>query len=163
MSAIIQKADLYGSLSVSELEAFEEMLGVQLPEEYRAFLQQTNGGVPEPNAFFVEGEDGRFETLVACFFALHHRDWDDSTPEGVLGFPLQEALKDFRRDLPDNRDMLPIGADVSGSYVCLCYMGAKRGQILFYDHDYEALYPLAASLRAFLDSLQPYSELPAEE
>lgn len=145
-------ANQFGPLTESRLTTFESELGSALPDEYRAFLLRFNGGVPDREAFDVPGEEGG-ERPFHCFFALHDGPWDDSTPEGSQGFPLQAALADFRAD-GGSADVLPIGKDWSGSYVCVGLAGANRGRVLYWDHEMEQLVPLAGTLAEFLAGLR---------
>lgn len=152
MGEAIRDANRFGPLSAERIVAFERELGAMLPDEFRAFLLRHNGGVPNREAFEVPGENGG-ERPFHCFFALHDCPWDDSTPEGSQGFPLQEALADFRAD-GGPADVLPVGKDWSGSYVCVGLAGADRGRVLYYDHEMEQLVPLADTLAAFLAVLR---------
>jgi hypothetical protein len=152
MDEAIRGANRFGPLTEGRLLAFESELGAVLPDEYRAFLLSHNGGVPEREVFDVPGEDGG-ERPFHCFFALHDGPWDDSTSEGSEGFPLQAALADFRAD-GGPADVLPVGKDWSGSYVCVDLAGAGRGRVLYCDHDMERLVPLAGSLSEFLAGLR---------
>jgi hypothetical protein len=152
MSVAIRDANRFGPLTEERMAAFEGELGALLPDEYRAFLLRHNGGVPDREAFNVPGEDGG-ERPFHCFLPLHDGPWDDSTPEGSQGFPLQAALADFRGEV-GREDVLPVGKDWSGSYVCIGLVGEDRGRVLYYDHEREQLVPLAASLSAFLAGLR---------
>jgi hypothetical protein len=148
----IRDSGRFGPLTEGRLAAFEAEVGAALPDEFRAFLLRHNGGVPDREAFDVPGEDGG-ERPFHCFFALHDGPWDDSTSEGSQGFPLQAALADFRGE-GGPHDVLPIGKDWSGSYVCIGLAGTDRGRVLYYDHEMERLVPLADSLSAFLAGLR---------
>ncbi|GIX05004.1 MAG: hypothetical protein KatS3mg114_0873 [Planctomycetaceae bacterium] len=152
MSLEIRDANRYGPLSAERVATFERELGTTLPDEYRVFLLRHNGGVPDRETFDVPGEDGG-ERPFHCFFALHDGPWDDSTAEGSQGFPLQAAFADYRVD-GGPADVLPIGKDWSGSYVCVGLAGADRGRVLYWDHDMEQLVPLADTLAAFLAGLR---------
>lgn len=152
MSVSITNANQFGPLNEERLVRFERDLGMALPEEYRTFLLRYNGGIPDREEFDVPGEDGG-ERPFHCFFALHDGPWDDSTSEGSVGFPLQAALADFRSE-GGQKDVLPVGKDWSGSYVCIGLAGYERGRILYYDHDMEELLPLADSLSTFLTGLR---------
>jgi hypothetical protein len=152
MGEAIRDANRFGPLTEDRLAAFESELGTTLPDEYRAFLLRHNGGVPEQETFDVPGEDGG-ERPFHCFFALHDNPWDDSTPEGSQGFPLQAALADFRTD-GGPADVLPVGKDWNGSYVCVGLTGADRGRVLYWDHEMEQLVPLANTLAEFLAGLR---------
>ncbi|MDY3558383.1 SMI1/KNR4 family protein [Gemmata sp. JC673] len=152
MGEAIRDANRFGPLTEARLAAFESELGAALPDEFRALLLQHNGGVPDRETFDVPGADGG-ERPFHCFFALHDGPWDDSTPEGSQGFPLQEALADFRAD-GGPADVLPVGKDWSGSYVCVGLVGADCGRVLYYDHEMEQLVPLADTLAAFVAGLR---------
>ena len=166
MSATILRSNIYGPLTVEMLEDFERELKAQLPDDYRAFLLQHNGGTPQPACFLapddpLEGDASpQSEREVVCFFALHHNAWDDSTEEGSLAFPLQEAWRDLAAEQPES-NLLPIGKDWSGNYICLKYAGQERGQVLFYDHEYEVATSLADTFEVFLVGLQPCGQVGA--
>jgi len=163
----INRSNHYGPLSPETLHDLEENSGVELPGEYRQFLLEHNGGVPEPCWFVVPGDDEfdgdegeEVERPFACFFALHDRPWSDDTPEGALGFPLQAAWSDFE-DTVLMSNVVPIGKDQSGSYVCIAHQGPERGQVFYFDHDYDTLRPLAADFPSFLAALHEH-EVEAE-
>lgn len=152
MSEAIRDTNRFGPLSAERVAEFERELGATLPDEFRAFLLQYNGGIPYRETFDVPGEDGG-ERQFHRFFALHDGSWDDSTPEGSQGFPLQAALADFRADGGPS-DVLPVGKDWSGSYVCVRLAGVDRGRVLYWDHEMEQLVPLADTLASFLADLR---------
>ncbi|HEY1068696.1 MAG TPA: SMI1/KNR4 family protein [Pirellulales bacterium] len=152
MSDAIRDANRFGAASSERIAAFERDLGTKLPDEYREFLLRYNGGVPERETFDVPGEDGG-ERPFQCFFALHDGPWDDSTSEGSQGFPLQAARTDFRSE-GGRADVLPIGKDWSGSYVCIGLAGSDLGKVLYYDHEMEQLLPLADTLADFIAGLR---------
>lgn len=53
-----------------QIARFEQFLGIQLPQGYRVFLQETNGGHPEPCAFPVQNSARDTHVLVAWLFGL---------------------------------------------------------------------------------------------
>jgi hypothetical protein len=152
MDEAVRDMNRFGLLSEERLRVFESQLGCRLPDEYREFLLRYNGCIPIHENFDVPGEDGG-ERPLHCFFALHDQPWDGSTPEGSQGFPLQAALADFRDD-GGPADVLPVGKDWSGSYVCVGLGGAERGQVLYWDHEMVQLVPLADTLTEFLSGLR---------
>lgn len=153
---LIQRSNFYGSLASERLAAMERTLGAELPASYRQFLLEHNGGIPDPNCFIVPGDedfDGETsERQMACFFAIHDQKWNDNTPEGSLAYPLQEAWQNFQTEVPESQ-VIPIGKDWNGSYICLGYVGQKQGQVFFYDHDYDTLRPLATDFPSFIEAL----------
>jgi cell wall assembly regulator SMI1 len=163
MDTAILRSNAFGPLAEEELAVFEHELKAHLPQEYRDFLLLHNGGTPQPACFLaaedpLEGEElPMSEREVVCFFALHRNPWDDSTEEGSLAFPLQAAWRDLEAENPGS-SLLPIGKDWSGNTICLSYAPEQAGRILFYDHEYEVVTPLASSFDAFLSALKPCLE-----
>ena len=96
----------------------ERELGVRLPDDYRSFLFQFNGGQPTPDAFrFKGGSDG---SLVNIFFGINHPDQQHD---------LVRVWRDNRRVL--SADLLPIGYDAGGSLILLGIGGKRRGRVFF--------------------------------
>jgi cell wall assembly regulator SMI1 len=141
--------------AVRDLEAD---LGVALPDDYRAFLLEVNGGQPKTHATFPLG---RSRSTLNSLHSLN--DPDDL-------FNLAEANATLRlgRELP--ADLLAIGADDGGAAICLCIRGEHRGEVWYFDtidprpeganprvlwHDRRDLRKLADSFRAFVASLTP--------
>ncbi len=153
MEVIFHHSNEYGSLSEQRLLELEKQIGYHLPEDYRRFLLAHNGGVPEPNAFFVESIGN---TSVEVFFGIH---------EGPEYAQMLPALPSYRERLPSA--MLPIGRDEIGNVLCISLSREDRGNIylgelhrqLHSDHpfDKDVLYRLADNFSAFLNSLQPAS------
>ncbi len=120
--------------SKNEIEAFEKVLGVRLPDEYRNFLLSHNDATPEPNSFPV-GSD------------------NDS---GVNRFvPCSEIVEQMKFVDHVSFKMIPIAEDDCGNYVLLNL--DDSGRIYFWDHEepYEQI-ELAPGMNAFLELLEPF-------
>jgi hypothetical protein len=116
---------------------------MQLPDDYRAFLLEFNGGTPTPNAFVIGGQG---ESTLSVFFGLVEGDVYDLWSNALAAFEDME------------RTMLAIGTDAGGNHLFLSLDGEKRGQVSFRDHERDAahgVFPIAASFTAFLDHLHP--------
>lgn len=126
-----------------QIDALEQRLGQALPDEYRAYL--------------IEGDGGRF--------------WDNSeaakTVFGVGDVPDWASLWD-KLDAYDDRVpewLLPVAGDEYGNLFCLSLRETDRGTVWFWFHEEEAdegetptednLTYKAASWSAFLETLQP--------
>lgn len=152
----IQNSNRYGKLDPAKLGEFETKLGARLPEDYRAFLLEHNGGKPEKRAFMapddpLDEDSELYERELAGFYALH----EQNAPVGEAtmdAFKLDEAWRDLQNDVPDNT-LLPISQDTSGSYICLELSKEKFGSVCFFDHEYEVATTLAESFEAFLNTL----------
>ncbi len=102
----------------SDLARVESEIGVALPSDYRVFLLEFNGGQPTPDGFmFKGGSDG---SLVNILFGVGHA----------------RATNDVVRVWRGNRtavpqDLLPIGYDAGGNFICLGLRGERRGRVYF--------------------------------
>ena len=140
-------------LSETDISDFETRIGVPLPEPYRRFLMDFNGGTPVPNTVDIEGLP-ETPTDVQIFFGIG-RSVQSSCLEWNLTM-LAERLKE---------DLLPIACDSGGSVFCLCLRGRDPGKVLYCDlqsafADLDAhlkLYSVAPVFEAFLDKLRPFS------
>jgi hypothetical protein len=142
----------FAPIDAPEIARVERELAVRLPDRYRAFLLETNGGRPSPNVFVFQGPTGPQEDLVHWLFGIHF---------GELA-SLVGQVRRSRGRVPDT--LIPIGEDPFGNLICLAVTGSAAGRVLFWDHEREAsegeppatdnLYPIADSFDAFLGSLK---------
>ena len=141
----------------SDLRAFEEQLGVTLPEDYRSFLFEVNGGRTADEA--TKFSFGRGRTNLNSILSL-------KDPKGVRN--IEERNELIRDDLPP--ELLLIASDDGGSRICLCIRGEHKGEVWFFDttdrrpsgsnprvlwHDRRDMTKLADNFRAFMSSLTP--------
>jgi len=132
--------------------ALEARLGTSLPEEYRQFLLEFNGGRPSPACFRLASRTGPYSDSVVDWFLSVH-DADESNIGTVLSW------LEGRRP----RALLPIAIDPGGNYVMLGIDGDVRGKVYFWDHDREPqneqdwsnIDLIADSFDAFLRGLTP--------
>lgn len=59
-----------GPTSGTEIAAFEAGIGNSLPDDFRRFLLEHNGGSPRPDAFTFNLFGRDEEDIVMCFFPL---------------------------------------------------------------------------------------------
>ncbi len=129
----------------SELAAFEASIGARLPDDYRTFLINCNGGYVGGRYWF-EGptRDGRSGGP-----GVHH--------VGGLradeNFSLVWALDCYRGRIPAS--FIPIIDDPFGNEICLGIAGAHRGRVYFWDHETAGSPDLLAdSFTAFVAGLR---------
>ena len=136
----------------------ERRLGVTLPEDYKAFLQEQNGGEPEPN-FLEGGED---------IGGAHVRYFLSAGPSGIEGLEDLESVRweysrDGDADYVLDTSVLPIGQDAFGNLICLKVSGEDYGAVYIWDHeeadDAEAYARATGSFNAFFEALRPEDEL----
>ena len=120
---------------LSEFGASEEMLnqleaqgGFTLPDDYRRFMSEFNGGRPEPSGFVFATVDGKSDSAVRYFLTLDARE---------ERYTIQEYLDRYRDRIPQK--MLPIACDSFGNLVLLDAGAKAAGAVCFWDHEKESM------------------------
>ena len=129
--------------SESQIQRLELRLQHKLPDDYRKFLETSNGGTPLRRRFRIPDCNG--EALVDVLLGI-------DSPNDT--FAWMDELSD---DLPPT--FLPIGFDPGGNAILL---DASNGQVLYWDSarhfenstDEENTFPLAKSFAEFLALLE---------
>lgn len=109
-----------GKSSKENVVAFECEIKFRLPEDYKRFLIDTNGGVLQ-HALISPTKPGQL--LIDCLFGLCEKSQLD----------LRFWLNEFRGDLPEKS--LIIGSDAGGGFLLLCIEEDFAG-VYYYDHSY---------------------------
>jgi hypothetical protein len=141
----LQMEGSQASINEEDLQSFETRYGVTLPEDYKQFLLQHNGG--KPNVRRYKTRDGFITTSFMWAYSLEEMTKDYETL----------CLGDM---IP--RNLLPIGLDPGRSRVCISLSGQDQGVVYHWDLDgehgeikptYDHIYPVADSFADFLDVL----------
>lgn len=127
-------------ISQGDISEFENKYEVSLPQEYKDFLLQTNGGRPEPD-FFPFSDDG---FVVTWFYNLKNG-------KHLLELTL-ELLWIAEQIVP--RTLIPIARDQGGDLVCISLNEEEYGKIYmwFGSTDSDPVF-LAESFTEFIDAL----------
>lgn len=121
-----------GPLDPQTLAEAEGALGVQLPDDYRSFMLQSNGGRPKPSGFDIDWQDGQPPA----------GDWRTSSLSML--YPVADPPEDgllhmntvtFAGRLPAHT--LAIGSDAGGNALLLALGGPWQGKVLFWCKDHE--------------------------
>jgi cell wall assembly regulator SMI1 len=135
--------------SPEQVESVEAELGVELPGDYRRFVERTGGGYLEANFLPPEAD-----ASARYLYSPTPNDDDDDI------YDLVSAAR-FYAEI--GRDFLPIGEDDGGNLVCLKLAGQDRGSVWFWTHDAFAntdpFKRLADSFEEFFERLRPIAEL----
>lgn len=147
------------SISDTAVRAFETKLGVTLPDDYRAFMLDVNGGsTTTTHSVF------RMRKSISVLNSLHSLDENDSR------FDLETWWNSTKSDLPPG--VLCIGHDSGGSRIVLAIDGPHRGEVWCLDtlnarpedanprvdwFDRRDVVKLASSFREFMNNLKPLS------
>lgn len=136
------------------LASFERELGGRLPDPYRRFLLQTNGGRPpqEKDTIDIEGLPGS-PAGVQVFFGLS---------DSLECYDLRLNKETLCERIPER--LLAIACDSFGSVFCISLQGADRGAVFFCDlqsvyGNFEAdpdFYPVASDFDSFLNNLRAF-------
>jgi SMI1 / KNR4 family (SUKH-1) len=138
-----------------QIERVEATLGVDLPHDYRRFLERHDGGDLEENFLPPEGD----ASARYLYSASPNGDDDifDLVSAATFYSPRSPA------DPEIDPDYLPIGEDDGGNVVCLKVRGDDRGAVYLWTHDaFEGTNPfkrLADSFDEFFAALRPIDEL----
>ena len=101
----------------ARLRALEETIGATLPDDYRAFMLEYNGGVPEQEVFTF---DKRNKSSVNYFNSIDHEN---------QALDLMEAWQVLKPRLP--KEVFPIGDDNGGATIAIVVSGPRRGEVWF--------------------------------
>jgi len=144
----IKSANYFGVLSRLELEDFEKTNEIVLPSDYREFLLEFNGGVPNPN------RNMQRDTRVSYIFGMHNGEYYASLYKHVDMFKNRLPLSTF-----------PIASDFFGNLFIMSVHPEGLGHIYFWAHEEEPAvqdgnytdncYFVAYSFSEFLNELVP--------
>jgi cell wall assembly regulator SMI1 len=130
--------------AIKDLE-FE--LGASLPQDYREFLMQYNGGAPTPNTIDVPNAPD-MPTDIQVLFGIE-RPIESSS----LSWNLCLALERF-----PGQTLLPIACDSGGNLFCLQFDRGAASTIIYYDlADPDTRYfPVATTFTMFLTKIRDF-------
>lgn len=121
---IFEMSDCFGENSEQELLNFENCIGFHLPEDYRNFLNMTNGGVPRKPYFQHRHFGVSLVDFYCGIFPGNHKDIQRSTSN------LKCMVDDDTFD-----EVIYIATDPGGLAICLGVAQANQGTIYLFDHD----------------------------
>ncbi len=131
----------------ADLAAFETFIQGSLPDDYKSFLKNENGGRPKPNRFrFTTKDGGKEESTVHYFFALH---------EGRVG-NIQKHFERYKRRIVPG--YIPLGTDPLGNLLILGVTGQSMRRVYFWDHEKEGDLPSVANMSLVANSFSEFIE-----
>ncbi|MEX8505370.1 SMI1/KNR4 family protein [Leptothrix ochracea] len=137
------------NIGASDIAPIEAELGVVLPDSYRQFLINSNGGAPTPDTIDVPGALGS-PTDVQVFFGIGR-----SVESSDLGWNL--ALV---RERCPSLQALPIACDSGGNLFCLKFERDAAAKVVYCDLDDPdcSTYEVAASFDEFVGKIRAFEQ-----
>jgi len=141
-----------------EIRKLEKKWRITLPEVYKKFLLQNNGGRVGEEVFPIQNNPSGDRAIIHSFFGLNLDNVYD----------LDSKLRVYKagQRIPDN--FIPIACDVGGNLVCISFKGEDEGKVYFWDHEdeymegekvgYKNVYLVADNLEEFINSLRKDEE-----
>lgn len=131
-------------LSEEQLDSLESEFSVALPQPYRDFLIDTNGGYPRFDYF--DSVDGSVFVLQRLWSLNGDSTWD---------------LAHRNRHFDRRKNFFEIGFSICGDAVAIRTRGRRRGEIVWFDHEVAPgifsrrdIRPLAASFSELINGLR---------
>ena len=130
------------------IEKEELKHGFQVPDEYKEFLLQQNGGHPK-RCCFRFGKGTYMDSMISNFLAI-----------GGPGYMnLAHFVEVYSDRLPSH--VIPIADDPGGNLIVMSCEGKTRGAVYFWDHEKtgkQSIRRLAGSFEEFLSMLSEETE-----
>ncbi|MDQ3234081.1 MAG: SMI1/KNR4 family protein [Pseudobdellovibrionaceae bacterium] len=116
--------------SQSDIKNLENLIGFRLPEDYKNFLLELNGGFSENMLLFplVNKKGKPIRGSIEMFYGI-----DD---ESDVGLKYQFDLY-HRQQKRMPTGLIPIGQDAGSNKICLLLSDIGYGKVFFWDHNDE--------------------------
>jgi SMI1/KNR4 family protein SUKH-1 len=149
--AVVKFSSSHRKLTPEQLRRFENHLRVKLPEDYRRFLRQHNGGSPDKGVFKIKGNSEEF--WLDDLLALH------ANAESQPDIPLFTST--HGKFVP--HDCLIIGSVCRDDLLLLRLKGKHKGRVELKRMDESndpalGVHPVAKNFKSFVASLYRGSE-----
>ncbi|MBU9714326.1 SMI1/KNR4 family protein [Evansella tamaricis] len=127
-----------GEIDSSILSEVERFFHMDLPPAYKELMLFHNGARPLPNCIRVSNGEISRKIVVKTFLPIG-RNYHDNLVQ--VSKRLSETL---------TKDYVPFANDSVGNYFCF---HKETGQIVFWNHELDSIFPVANTLEDFLNKL----------
>jgi cell wall assembly regulator SMI1 len=150
----VRIVDSGAQLAESTLSDFEEQFNIKLPCDYKAFMLENNGGMPEGNwgFSFVETDTAQNTDSIIQFFEVLYAEETGEVDDLKAGYV---ALLESEQIPPT---LMPIADDPFGNIIFLGVAGDDSGRVYFGNHELEdpetgfiVMSAIADSFSSFID------------
>jgi cell wall assembly regulator SMI1 len=146
-------------ITEDDIKVFERENNIILPNDYKKFLIEYNGGEPLSSLFKLNRELGTI--VINNLYGLNTKEkYDD----------IIKAMQTYSNRI--SNQFIPIGDDPGGDQIVLGISGDFKGKVYFWDHNTELendvftenelpenMYFLADSFDEFIDKLEEDTEV----
>lgn len=127
---ILQKTTYKKVFAFADVEKFR---GILIPEELKNFVAEHNAATPSRHHFMVGATERVFGAVLS---------FEKNETEADTVYPALEAVED--------KNLLPFAIDPFGNYICY---QLNEKQIVYWDHENDAVTTTGKSLKEFIESL----------
>lgn len=140
----------FGKVTEDEINTFEKEFDFPIPEDYRNFLKDYNGGTPMESENRIALEGAKEGMVLDVLFGIGNSIEED--------FRISTWIEEFTGEIP--KTVLPIGTDVGGGIILLSSSEKKKG-VYFWDfefclkssNEYQCLYKVADTFTEFIGKI----------
>ncbi len=147
-------SDCAKPLSKEEIKEVEQLLQINLPEEFKNHYLQYNGGIPENEHFYME----EYDTFLWLnnFLSLKHEN------ENVKDWTVEKCYLNYVNKKIIPREYVPFATDLGGNLICV-NIKDKAIYIIYMDsgnpkEDADSFRKLAESFDCFINNLEEEEE-----
>lgn len=145
-------------LTEEQVRDFEKQLGIELPQDYKEFMLNNNGGEPDGNwafDFFEYNSSEKTSSIVKYFEKIY-------LEETMENDDLRAGYKALVDSEQISTNYLPIADDPFGNIIFICVGTEKHGKVFFGNSELEdpetgylVVSLIADSFTEFLEKLYP--------
>ncbi len=120
-------------LTSQDIREIEQKLSLVLPDDYKAFMLESNGGMPEGDyvfEFFDEVTEKTNHSVIQEFFILNKEESDDYDD-------LMTNCMELWDEEMLGKDDIPFALDPGGNYLCLSLGSDDYGTVYLCNHEYD--------------------------
>lgn len=137
----------FSPTNIEAITIFEKQIGYTLPDAYKKFLLQYNGGRPDTtnNVFYISQQSG--SDILDFLYGINITDFDC--------YDLFYYRSTMIGRMP--MSLICIGGDPFGNQICISLAIDTYGRIYFWDHELEGsenIFFLSNSFEEFVNSLE---------
>lgn len=142
----IENSNKYGRLEEKKLIKFEKNIGGILPDDFRSFILEHNGGKPIPSSFKISEKQG--DDHIHHMLGLHN---------GPSYYRIDDKWKVYKNRMPAT--LIPFADDPFGNAICVGISGKDKGKVFFWDHENEgnkSEQPFYGNIQIIAESFQNF-------